>query len=205
MDHCRSYKSDEAAGGAAMAEASHADESMQVDAAPAGGVSVETLFGRAVATSETSSAVGGWRVEEVGPSLDLVLRRAHLPAFDLWKRACHTPKPVRVRYGYAACVTLVVAIQVRNCNALLNVRACVQMQEKRQRMEGRSVSQKNVRFDAHGTQLGRLHLPRQDLSGLALHRPRALRHPAAKRARAGGDRSLTRETAETDVPAPEPQ
>ena len=100
---CRIYKSDEAAGDAvtaeAEAEASHADESMQVDAAPAGGVSVGTLLGRAVATSETSSAVGGWRVEEVWPSLDLVLRRAHLPAVDLWKRACHTPKPVRVRYA----------------------------------------------------------------------------------------------------------
>lgn len=81
------------------AAASHAEEAMQVDASPsrAGvGAAVATELGRAVATSETSSAVGGWRVEEVGPSLDLVLRRTHLPAADLWKRACHTPKPVRV-------------------------------------------------------------------------------------------------------------
>ena len=90
---CRCYKSDGAVG-----EAAGADEPMQVDASPVDGVPVATLLGRAVTTSETSSAAGGWRVEEVGPSLDLVLRRAHLPAFDLWKRACHTPKPVRVRH-----------------------------------------------------------------------------------------------------------
>lgn len=106
LSHCillsyRVHKSDEASDVAAetAAAASHAEEAMQVDASAsvAGvGAAVATELGRAVATSETSSAVGGWRVEEVGPSLDLVLRRTHLPAADLWKRACHTPKPVRV-------------------------------------------------------------------------------------------------------------
>lgn len=74
------------------------------------------------------------------------------------------------------------------------------MQAKRQRLEGRSVNQKNVRFDAHGTQLGRLHLPRQDLSGLALHRPRALRRPPAKGVRARAERPTDDDDVQSNVP-----
>lgn len=35
-------------------------------------------------------------LEEMGPSLDLVMRRTHLASDDLFKRACKTPKAVKV-------------------------------------------------------------------------------------------------------------
>lgn len=77
----------------------------------------------------------------------------------------------------------------------------LQMLAKRQRLDGRSVSQKNVRFDAHGTQLGRLHLPRQDLRSLVLNRPRALRGPASKRARARDEPPADADLQTSDAPA----
>ena len=53
------------------------------------------LFGR-VLLKKSGHPTPRVELDEIGPSLDLVLRRTHLASSDLYKEACKVPKATKV-------------------------------------------------------------------------------------------------------------
>jgi len=78
-------------------------------------------------------------LEEIGPSVDLVLRRTKLASLDLFKSSCKKPKEIKAK------------------------------------------KVKNISKDPFGSQLGRVHMPKQDLRRLPTRNMKGLRKTEAEK------------------------
>lgn len=62
---------------------------------------IESYFGFRVLLKKSGSRTPRVEVEEMGPSLDLVMRRTHLASDDLMKAATKVPRVVKVTFKFS--------------------------------------------------------------------------------------------------------
>ena len=88
-------------------------------------------------------------LEEMGPFLDLEVRRSQLALPEEMKRACRQPRTNKVPCGDSSALQLSCLVQVKKT--------------------------KNVSHDVFGTKLGRVHMQRQELKRLQTRKVKGLK------------------------------
>ena len=91
-------------------------------------------------------------LEEMGPSLDLFMRRTKLASADLYKQACRQPKATKA--GWLKYLFSLVTFNT----SLLQPKTI-----------------KNVSYDPFGSKLGRVHMKRQNLAQLSTFKAKGLK------------------------------
>lgn len=87
-------------------------------------------------------------LEEMGPSLDLVIRRTHVGSPELFKTATRQPKAIKV-HTYYSYNTLCIVVQAKKI--------------------------KNMSKDPFGSKMGQIHMTRQDMKTLKTRRVKGLK------------------------------
>lgn len=101
-------------------------------------------------------------LESIGPCADLTIRRQILASDDLFKKACSKPK-IRVRYVFV----WVLICSIFCVILLITILASLS--------QGKKI--KNVRRDAFGSKLGRVHMTPQDVNKLQTRKMKGLKKP----------------------------
>lgn len=102
-------------------------------------------------------------VEEIGPSMDLVIRRTQLASDELFKQACKKPKELKVRFSKSIILCTVV------------LRTLIQ------EFIYQTKTKKNITRDGLANTLGRVHVGKQMLNTIQTRKMKGLKKSATER------------------------
>lgn len=112
---------------------------------------------------KSGSSLPRVELEEMGPSLDFIMRRTHLASAEFYKKACRKPKAVKVSVW--ECSEQWTKLWLPLC--------CTPSLLHSSSFQVKKV--KNVSFDTFGSKLGRVHMKRQDFEKFQTRKVKGLK------------------------------
>ena len=114
-----------------------------------------SLFHLRIQLKKSGSRTPRVELEEMGPSLDLVMRRTKLASPELLKQACRQPKATKASHSTLC------SLDAFDTTTIFSF------------VQPKTV--KNVSYDTFGTKLGRVHMKRQNLAKLGTFKAKGLK------------------------------